>query len=92
VPPQVKVTPSHLVVRKGYSFNLKCDVLGVPKPSTEWRRSDKSEIQSSLLVSDSELVSTAAQTEDAGTYVCFAKNIHGEQSAYANISVVGEFH
>lgn len=91
VPPLVKVSPHHLVVRNGYAFSINCDVIGSPRPVIEWRKVNSSQLPSSLLVSGAELVSTQARPEYTGLYVCSARNVHGENSSNVQISVVGKF-
>lgn len=91
VPPTAKISPEYVVVKKGRSFNLKCQVLGSPAPTIEWKKVGTNELSyQSLLSFDNELVATAARAEDAGTYVCTATNIHGVSRSSAEVTVVGE--
>ena len=86
------IIPATVVVKKGHSFNLKCHVTGSPKPTVEWKKDGSEELSSSLLLtSDNELVSTSASTSDVGSYVCIARNKHGEVDALAEVLVVGKF-
>lgn len=89
VPPTAKISPEYVVVKKGRSFNLKCQVLGSPAPTIEWKKVGTNELSyQSLLSFDNELVATAARAEDAGTYVCTATNIHGVSRSSAEVTVV----
>ena len=93
VPPMAEIIPSHISVRKGHSFNLKCHVKGFPRPSIIFEKIDSrnnSVPSSTILVFDDELISTYATSNDAGTYRCVAQNIHGKYETYANVSITGE--
>lgn len=87
--PIVSISPERVVTRKGNSFILKCKASGSPPPSVQWKKVGVKHLPLSLLVSDTELVVTTAGPEEAGTYACAGRNVHGTHVSYANVSVVG---
>ncbi|XP_029102224.1 basement membrane-specific heparan sulfate proteoglycan core protein isoform X4 [Scleropages formosus] len=91
---KVAVTPQGPVrVRVGDSINLECQASGDPRPSVSWHRMDSN--RKSLLTSPVPMESNAvmqvlvARLEDAGTYICTARNAEGTSEARVEVVVEG---
>ena len=78
------------VLQKG-SAVFECEARGTPNPTIGWRRLDNSplpKLRASVLLTNA-LKIVDIQTEDAGSYVCEAKNVFGLEQAYATLAVQG---
>ncbi|XP_075981853.1 hemicentin-1-like [Anticarsia gemmatalis] len=89
--PQLKVENTNIVLRHGDWSVIECSVSkGKPSPEITWQfRSEGSEdfgsLPDSVLVEDSKLKISSAQTEHNGVYRCLADNIQGQD--YVDITV-----
>ena len=90
-PPVVTRSPlSVTVLQKGLAV-FECEARGTPNPTISWRRLDNSplpKLRASVLLTDA-LKIVDVQPEDAGSYVCEAKNVFGLEQAYATLAVQG---
>ncbi|XP_062523403.1 hemicentin-2-like [Corticium candelabrum] len=88
-PPVVTRSPlSVTVLQKGLAV-FECEARGTPNPTISWRRLDNSplpKLRASVLLTDA-LKIVDVQPEDAGSYVCEAKNVFGLEQAYATLAV-----
>ena len=78
------------VLQKGVAV-FKCEARGTPNPTISWRRLDNSplpKLRASVLLTKA-LRIVDIQQEDAGSYVCEAKNVFGLEQAYATLAVQG---
>ncbi|XP_030832789.1 BDNF/NT-3 growth factors receptor isoform X2 [Strongylocentrotus purpuratus] len=87
--PSVNVTPKHLEIRDGESFNASCEVDGEPHPSLRW--------DVSRLVSPYQLVNVSkrqqiimvqnASYKDTGLLECIVSSVAGWRAAEVNLTV-----
>nr|CDS33135.1 roundabout 2 [Hymenolepis microstoma] len=88
--PRFEITPSNQLVKVGEDVEFVCRVNGDPKPSILWRRENGQHIPEdrSVLRDDKSLRIFQVRREDAGTYVCQAKNEAGSIDASAKLVVL----
>ncbi len=88
--PRFEITPSNQQVKVGEDVEFVCRVNGDPKPSILWRRENGLHIPEdrSVLRDDKSLRIFQVRREDAGTYVCQAKNEAGSVDASARLVVL----
>ena len=90
-PPAITRSPlSVTVLQKGLAV-FECEARGTPNPTISWRRLDNSplpKLRASVLLTNA-LKIVDVQQEDAGSYVCEAKNVFGLEQAYATLAVQG---
>ena len=85
-------TPEDVDILDGQAGNLKCDVIGNPRPEVTWTFNDKPiDRQRFEVTADGELVLTAVNQDDAGTYRCTASNTLGKITAAAQVRVLSKF-
>ena len=90
-PPVITRSPlSVTVLQKGLAV-FECEANGTPTPTISWRRLDNSplpKLRASVLLTNA-LKIVDIQPEDAGSYVCEAKNVFGLEQGYATLAVQG---
>lgn len=88
--PRFEITPSNQQVKMGEDVEFLCRVNGDPKPSILWRRENGQHIPEdrSVLRDDKSLRIFQVRPEDAGTYLCQAKNEAGSIDASAKLVVL----
>ncbi|VDK33402.1 unnamed protein product [Taenia asiatica] len=88
--PRFEITPSNQQVKMGEDVEFVCRVNGDPKPSILWRRENGQHIPEdrSVLRDDKSLRIFQVRPEDAGTYLCQAKNEAGSIDASAKLVVL----
>ncbi|VDD82880.1 unnamed protein product [Mesocestoides corti] len=88
--PRFEITPSNQQVKVGEDVEFVCRVNGDPKPSILWRRENGHHIPEdrSVLRDDKSLRIFQVRRDDAGTYVCQAKNEAGSVDASAKLVVL----
>ena len=88
--PRFEITPLNQQVKVGEDVEFLCRVNGDPKPSILWRRENGQHIPEdrSVLRDDKSLRIFQVRREDAGTYVCQAKNEAGSIDASAKLFVL----
>lgn len=79
----------HVLVEKGSTVTLECNVTGYPRPAVVWKKLGKHEYPDVTVIGTSENVTlSSVESLDSGTYKCTAKNDHGpEASAQVSIHV-----
>ncbi|XP_063955645.1 BDNF/NT-3 growth factors receptor-like isoform X2 [Lytechinus pictus] len=87
--PSVNVTPRHLEIKNGDSFNASCEVDGEPHPSLRW---DVSRLMSPYqLVNISErqqiIMVQNASYKDTGLLECIVSSVAGWNAAEVNLTV-----
>lgn len=88
--PRFEITPINQQVKVGEDAVFACVVNGDPKPSILWRGENGHHIPEdrSVLRDDKSLHIFQVRREDAGTYVCQAKNEAGSVDASARLVVL----
>ena len=90
-PPVIARSPVSVTVLQKGSAVFECEARGTPNPTIRWRRLDNSplpKLRASVLLTNA-LKIVDIQQEDAGSYVCEAKNVFGLEQAYATLAVQG---
>ena len=89
--PSIVSPPISMVVNKSGTASFQCQTDGNPKPKVTWLK------QYSSLPADKRVVSsrgvlmiTDVTSEDEGIYTCVARNILGEMTSSATLTVQGE--
>lgn len=90
VPPLIKQKPSDTIVEEGYNVSLHCEADGQPKPVVTWRKAFRQMSKERTAVVDGKLTIFNATTADGGAYACSVKNILGEDSAVAVLTVTDQ--
>ena len=89
--PSIVSPPVPVVVNQTGTASFQCEVKGNPKPQVTWLK------QNSIVLADKRFVQsrgslmiTDVTSQDGGTYMCVAKNILGEKTASASLTVQGK--
>ena len=82
--------PMSLVVNQTGTASFQCEVKGNPEPQVTWLKENSSLLADKRFVQSSGgLMITDVTSQDGGTYMCVAKNILGEKTASASLTVQG---
>ncbi|XP_069780751.1 vascular endothelial growth factor receptor 2 isoform X2 [Narcine bancroftii] len=79
-------------VNMSSSIEMKCDVIGVPRPHIVWYKNKKKILEASGIIigeQNSTLTIQRLKKEDEGTYKCEACNVQGCAETFAAIAVEG---
>lgn len=89
----MNVTPKHLEIRNGESFNASCEVDGEPHPSLRWDVSRLVSPYQLVNVSDRQQIIMVqnASYKDTGLLECIVSSVAGWRAAEVNLTVKGEF-
>ncbi|KAL9952579.1 hypothetical protein ACROYT_G039849 [Oculina patagonica] len=83
--------PSSVIVEEGQNVNLICQATGQPTPTVTWRKAFSQLLpKEKTSVVDGKLTIRTIAKSDGGTYACSAKNLLGEDSATAQVTVIDE--
>ncbi|KAL9952607.1 hypothetical protein ACROYT_G039883 [Oculina patagonica] len=82
--------PSSIIVEEGQNVSLVCQATGQPTPTITWRKLYGNAIKTRFKVDRVKMTIANVRKEDAGDYVCSAKNLLNEESAVAQITVIEE--
>ena len=92
-PPSIVAPPKSMVVNESGTASFQCEAKGNPEPKVTWL------IQNSSLPADKRVLSSRAglmitdvTSQDEGMYTCVARNILGEMTSSATLTVQGEKH
>ncbi|XP_077314900.1 WAP, Kazal, immunoglobulin, Kunitz and NTR domain-containing protein 2 [Lithobates pipiens] len=87
IPPTLVSNPTHKVVHVGDTVSFHCDVTGKPKPEITWEKEIEGKenlvmrpnhVVANIVVTNiAQLVIYNTQIQDAGVYMCTAKNTGG---------------
>ena len=90
--PSIVAPPMPMVVNETGTASFQCEVEGNPEPKVTWLK------QNSSLVADKRVVPSRGgllikdvTSQDEGTYTCVARNILGEMTTSAALTVQGEW-
>lgn len=86
--PEITQPPRDEATVNGNTVKLECRVFGAPRPEVTWVRNDRQLTGGRYLTQDNgDLVINDVQFNDAGQYVCSARNKFGEVEARASLIV-----
>jgi len=82
--------PSSVIIEEGQNLNLVCKVTGQPTPTVTWRKafSQLPKEKTTVVAGNLNIVNIAKA--DGGTYECAVKNLLGQDSALAQVTVIDE--
>ena len=90
--PIVLTRPKVLTVRRGASITLECAANGYPIPTISWTKNGASVVLQSTrsyLVGQGNLHIDSVQLDDAGRYICTAKNSEDAVEMIVTLDVQG---
>ena len=89
--PSIVVPPTSMVVNESGTASFQCEVEGNPEPEITWLKQNSSLLADKRVVpSCSGLMITDVTSQDKGRYTCVARNILGEVTSSATLSVQGD--
>ena len=71
-------------------MSLFCQASGQPTPTVTWRKAFSQLSKGKTVVVDGNLTIVSVRKPDGGTYACVAKNLLGDDSAVAQVTVINE--
>ena len=80
--------PSSVIVEEGENVTLECKATGVPMPTVTWRKAFGNLPEERIAVIDGSMSIVSVKKADGGTYECSAKNLLGQDSAVALVTVI----
>lgn len=87
VVPLITQKPASVTVETGKNVSLACKARGQPKPRITWRKAFSEWSKENAFISDNGLTLINVSKKDAGAYACAAKNLLGEVTAVAIVTV-----
>ena len=81
--------PSSVIIEEGQNVSLLCKATGQPKPTVTWSKAFSHVPIEKTAVMDGSLNILNITKSDGGAYACSAKNILGQDSAVAQVTVLG---
>ena len=79
--------PSSVIAGEGENVSLQCTATGQPTPTVTWRKALSHLPKQKTAVVDGNLTILNIAKKDGGLYACSAKNLLGEDSAVAQVTV-----
>ena len=79
--------PLSVMVEEGENITLKCKTGGVPTPIVTWQKAFSRVPKKKIAVENGSLTILKAEKADGGTYACTAKNLLGQETAIAQVTV-----
>ncbi|GAB6018614.1 hypothetical protein CHUAL_000299 [Chamberlinius hualienensis] len=86
-PPRITVSPLTLAAHPGEDVHFRCQATGDEPIHLEWRKVSGNLRSSSVSISGGDLVFRGVNVEDAGRYVCTARNHVGTSEGVAEVYV-----
>ena len=80
--------PSSVIAEEGEKVTLVCKVSGLPIPTIKWQKPLGHLPRGRTAVIDGNMTILSVTKKDTGAYVCSVKNLLGEDSALAVITVI----
>ena len=87
VPPRITEKPVSTTVEEGQSVSLLCKAIGQPRPLISWQKAFSQMFKENTVVTGGKLSLCNATKADTGLYACSARNLLGQDSAVALITV-----
>ncbi|XP_068719306.1 uncharacterized protein [Montipora capricornis] len=87
VRPRITQKPVPTTVEEGQSVSLLCKAMGQPRPLMSWRKAFSRMPEGNGAVALGKLTIRRVTKSDAGTYACSARNLLGQDSAVALVTV-----
>ena len=89
--PSIVAPPMSKVVNESGTASFQCEVEGNPEPKVTWLKQNSNLLADKRVVpSRGGLMITDVMSQDEGRYTCVARNILGEVTSSATLSVQGE--
>ena len=89
--PSIVAPPMSMVVNESGTASFQCEVEGNPEPQVTWLKQNSNLLANKRVVpSRGSLMITDVTSQDEGRYTCVARNILGEVTSTATLSVQGE--
>ena len=86
--PSIVEPPMSMVVNESGTASFQCETEGNPEPKVTWLKQNSNLVADKRVVpSPGGLMITDVTSKDQGRYTCVAKNILGEVTSSANLSV-----
>ncbi|XP_078350122.1 uncharacterized protein LOC144634945 [Oculina patagonica] len=82
--------PSSVIVEEGQNVSLICQATGQPTPTVTWQKAFGQMPKGKTSVVDGNLTIHNIAKADSGAFACTVKNLLGEDSAAAQIMVLGK--
>ncbi|XP_068701952.1 uncharacterized protein [Montipora foliosa] len=87
VRPRITQKPVSTTVEEGQSVSLLCKAIGQPRPLISWRKAFSQMLEENTVVKAGKLTIRNVTKADTGLYACSARNLLGQDSAVALITV-----
>ena len=85
----IRLKPSSVIIEEGENVNLVCKATGLPVPTVSWRKAFVGHLpRGKTTVIDGNMTIFSVTKEDMGAYLCSAKNLLGEDSSIAVVTVI----
>jgi len=81
--------PSSIIVEEGQNVSLLCKATGQPTPKITWQKAFSHLSRERTIVVDGKLIIFGVKKADGGAYACLVKNLLGQDSAVAQVTVLG---
>ena len=89
--PSIVAPPKSMVVNESGTASFQCEAKGNPEPKVTWLKHNSNLLADKRVVpSRGGLMITDLTSQDEGRYTCVARNILGEVTSSATLSVQGE--
>ena len=90
--PSIVAPPMSTVVNESGTASFQCEAEGNPEPKVAWLKQNSSlPAVKRVVPSHGGLMITDVMSQDEGMYTCVARNILGEVTSSANLTVQGEW-
>ena len=85
----IRQKPSSVIIEEEENVNLVCKATGLPVPTVSWRKAFVGHLpRGKTTVIDGNMTIFSVTKEDMGAYLCSAKNLLGEDSSIAVVTVI----
>jgi len=84
----IKQKPSSVIVEEGQNASLQCEATGKPTPKVTWQKAFSHVSKQRAVVVNGKLTIVSVKKADGGVYACLVKNLLGQDSAVAQVTVL----